>query len=145
MSNFTRASPVGDRPGITRHIAPIVKIHTKPDLYLIDTPGVLFSQANSTAKLQIALTGGLEYSTEDDQLTRILAKYLLDTLNHQKQLEYMKVFKFDEPVEGVDRLLHEIARRKAMKLGGGLPDLNRAALMWIRLYRQGKLGKFVME
>lgn len=47
--------------------------------------------------------------------------------------------------ESITVLLDAIAARRGLLLTGGVPDHDRAAVAFIKDYRQGRLGRFTFE
>lgn len=145
------ASSVGAAPGITRSVLTKIKMSEKPLFYLLDTPGILTpSIDNVEVGLKMALC-----NTILDHLVgeNVMADYLLYWLNKQKKFYYVKKYKLKEASDDVLSLLTRIAinERKMLKLrdsGGDYvlrPDLDNAAKVFVRDFRNGDLGKIMLD
>ncbi|KAJ3377009.1 hypothetical protein HDU84_009162 [Entophlyctis sp. JEL0112] len=151
-------SKVAPFAGVTKSIQSKVKIHNDPDIYVLDTPGVLDPHIISPSQgLRVALIG----STKDSMIHTFdkLAEYVLFRLNQSEtgQKRYMDVFKLDSPVYDVTELLDQI-----IKLCTEIPDghvdtrfsavklpfartRQQACLSVVTLFRKGNLGKMTLD
>lgn len=139
-----KAALTGDQPGVTRKISTEVKIVEKDDnfggVYLKDTPGVFVPYIpDSESMLKLALCGNV---AEDlaDPVTK--ADYLLYHLNLNDPTVYEK---FSEPTNQITSLLTQIAAKTGKLKKGGIPNLNSASKILIQRWRDGKMGKFVLD
>jgi ribosome biogenesis GTPase A len=139
-----KAAKTGDQPGVTRSIATSVKIIDGVDgnegVYLLDTPGVFVPYVpDASSMLKLALVGSVKdsiipYTT--------MADYLLYHLNLQDPTLYAK---YHAPTNDVAHLLHAIAHSTGRLQKGGEPDLDAAAVWLIQRWRNGDLGRFVLD
>ena len=139
-----KAAITGAQPGVTRKIGTVVKIIEREGqnggVYLMDTPGVFIPYVlDSEAMLKLALCG----SVKDTVVApTILADYLLYAMN----LFDPKVYKeYSAPTNDIIDFLSAIARKTGRLQKGGAPDEEAAALWVISRWRQGYLGKFVLD
>jgi mitochondrial GTPase 1 len=168
MKNNTKAASTGAQPGVTRKIGTGVKIvegvegGIEGGVYLLDTPGVFIPYVPSApSMLKLALTGAVK-DTVIPPTT--LADYLLF---HMNQIEipdpknskregntvpgYTLYAQYSPPTNSVDELLSAIAQKTGRLIkagtggGGGVPDLDASALWMIQRWRQGHLGRFVLD
>ncbi len=131
----------GNKPGVTKGKQ---WIKLSKSLELLDTPGILwpkFEDANVGIKL--ALTGSInddilniaELAMELIKLLKesykgtIEARYGIDDISDMKELE----------------VLEKIAVVRGCKLKGDLPDMDKAANIFIDDFRSGKLGRITLE
>lgn len=142
-----KAAFTGAQPGITRKIASGVRIVDRdPEtgnegVYLIDTPGVFVPFVPDTeSMLKLALVG----SVKDTIIApTTLADYLLFHMNLKVGGEVYKEY-CGETNDVVEFL--EAVCRKTGRLGkGGVPDVEAAALWIIQRWRQGNIGKFILD
>lgn len=139
-----KAAKTGDQPGVTRSIATSVKIIDGADgnegVYLLDTPGVFVPYVpDASSMLKLALVGSVKdsiipYTT--------MADYLLYHLNLHDPALYAK---YHAPTNDVVSLLQAIACGTGRLQKGGQPDLDATAVWFIQRWRNGELGKFVLD
>ncbi|KAI9825131.1 MAG: Mitochondrial GTPase [Thelocarpon impressellum] len=145
-----KAAHTGAQPGITRKIGTGVKI-ADPDeasgaggVYLLDTPGVFVPYVpNAEAMLKLALVGCVKDTVVPPAT---LADYLLYRLNqHGLSALYTRAYHPAGPTNDVAALLAGIAQATGRLGRGGAPDLDAAALWLVQRWRQGQLGRFVLD
>ncbi|EQK98094.1 GTP-binding protein [Ophiocordyceps sinensis CO18] len=73
---------------------------------------------------------------------RILADYLLYRLNWWDPALYAR---YCPPTNDVDDFLAAVARRDGKLKAGGLPNLHEAAARVLSQWRDGKLGRYVLD
>lgn len=139
-----KVARTGGQPGVTRKLATSVKILEHPGgeggTYLVDTPGVFVPYVrDSDTMLKLALCG----SVKDSIISPIiLADYLLYHLNLQNPELYNI---YSTPTNEVDTLLSAIARKTGRLQRQGIPDLEASAMWLIQRWRDGHMGKFVLD
>ncbi len=139
-----KAAHTGAQPGVTRKIGTTVKIiegaeHSE-GVYLVDTPGVFVPYVqNAESMLKLALCG----SVKDTIIApTTLADYLLYHLNLFNPAVYAQ---YSPPTNDITELLSAVAIKTGRLQKGGVPDLEAAALWVIQQWRNGRLGKFVLD
>lgn len=140
-----KAAPTGAQPGVTRSIGTGVKIISgegeENDVYLLDTPGVFIPYVpDGEAMLKLALCG----SVKDNVIPPFtLADYLLFHINmrglHDVYAQYCG------PTNELSELLDSIARKTGRLQKGGVPDWEGTALWMVQRWRNGHLGKFLLD
>lgn len=81
------ATPVGNRPGVTRAVMNKIKISESPLVYLLDTPGILIPDMKSLeASMKLALC---ETVVENTVGPVRIADYLLYWLNKTGNFQYV--------------------------------------------------------
>jgi len=139
-----KAASTGAQPGITRKIATTVKIIERNDfsegVYLLDTPGVFVPYVpNSESMLKLALCA----SVKDTIIApTTLADYLLYQLNIYDPDIYRE---YATPTNDISQFLNAVAFKTGRLQKGGTPDLEASALWMIQRWRNGHLGKFVLD
>jgi ribosome biogenesis GTPase A len=110
-----------DRPGVTRSVQ---WIRLKKDFELLDAPGILPPKIEDPeAAINLALTGAIP----DKLLDAVgLANILLEKINYP-------------------RSLNEIGFQKGLLVKGGAADEEKAAIVVLDEYRNGKLGLITLE
>jgi ribosome biogenesis GTPase A len=130
---------VGDQPAIT-------KIHMGhalgPGMWLIDTPGLLWPGMAAESGMKLAATYSIGTNGYDDQeVAADLGQYLV---THYPRLVAQR---FGEGAAGCDGhgLIAWLARDRSLLLKGGVPDLNKAAVVLLNEFRNGALGRITIE
>lgn len=150
--NLTRSSPVstkqakkGALPGVTRTINSFI-VSTNPKCLLLDTPGVLFPSLDThDHAFKLALINALP-----DELMSVgpetLVDFLLYTLNRKQYFDYVDFLKLPEPIDDLDIVLEQHVCPQLKMLGPeGVPNKHKAAQYILKLFRDGKLGKIVLD
>ncbi|KAJ3323447.1 Mitochondrial GTPase [Boothiomyces sp. JEL0866] len=148
-----KVTQVGPKAGVTRMIQTRVKIHPDPPIYLTDTPGI-FNPIVSTPIdcLKIALTGG----TNDSLTTKInVADYLLFRLNNSKNYQYYCQILEMEPTDNIYEILLQICKKYEFEVDENTRinrlldekdfDMDKAAELFIDLYRRGQFGRMTLD
>lgn len=146
-----KAAAVGANPGITRSVMNKIKMCDNPLFYMLDTPGILTPNiTNIEAGLKLALC-----ATIQDHLVgeRIIADYLLFWLNLHKYFNYVKYFNLKEASDNILEVLAQISlnSKKTLKVRNHLneyvlkPDFDSAARTMIKAFREGHLGKYLLD
>ncbi|KAL1514053.1 hypothetical protein ABEB36_003378 [Hypothenemus hampei] len=146
-----KATPVGAHPGITRSVLQRIKMCESPLFYMLDTPGILTPNITDTETgLKLALC-----ATIQDHLVgeTIIADYLLFWLNKHKRFEYVDYFKLDRPYDDILQVLPRICQNynKFLKLRTPMneyvykPNLDAAAQIMIKAFREAALGKILLD
>lgn len=139
-----KAAQTGAQPGVTRKIGTAVKIiEKKGDLdpvYLLDTPGVFMPYVpHAESMLKLALCG----SVKDTIIPpTTLADFLLYHLNLYDPTVYAQ---YAPPTNDIDGFLEALGRKIGRLQKGGIPDVEASALWMIQRWRNGHLGKFLLD
>ncbi|KAF8429143.1 P-loop containing nucleoside triphosphate hydrolase protein [Tirmania nivea] len=135
-----KAAITGGQPGVTRKIATSVKVSEDPLIYLIDSPGVFVPYVpNSETMLKLALVGCVK-DTIVPPVT--VADYLLYRMNLHDPNIYKK---FHEPTNNILDFLAKIAKETGRLMKGGEPNLEATALWIVGRWRNGLLGRFMLD
>ncbi|KAK3676291.1 Mitochondrial GTPase 1 [Recurvomyces mirabilis] len=144
-----KVAHTGAQPGVTRKIGTGVKI-IDPEasgdnsgatpVYLLDTPGVFIPYVpDAEAMLKMALCG----SVKDNVIAPFtIADYLLYHINLQSSDTYKA---YHEPTNDVTSLLTAMAAKTGRLGKGGEPDLDGTAMWFIQRWRNGHLGRFMLD
>lgn len=134
----------GAQPGVTRKIGTTVKIiegsEKSEGVYLMDTPGVFIPYVpNAESMLKLALCG----SVKDTIIApTTLADYLLYQINIYDPAVYRE---YAAPTNDITKFLSAVAQKTGRLQKGGIPDEEAAALWVIQRWRNGHLGRFVLD
>jgi ribosome biogenesis GTPase A len=135
---------VGALPGVTRSIN-FFKVCEKPHpCVVLDSPGIFIPTINSDDQaLKLGLINALPDSLAFDQIT--LSDYLLFELNRLQCFEYVTVFKLPHPSDSIQWVLEGICRTLNAYITNAQPDIQKASVIFLRYFRQGKLGRVTLE
>ncbi|GJQ80754.1 hypothetical protein Trydic_g9346 [Trypoxylus dichotomus] len=146
------ASPVGANPGMTKNVLTKIKMCENPLFYMLDTPGILTpSVPNTEIGLKLALC-----ATIQDHLVgeNTIADYLLYWLNKHAIFKYVDIFKLKAASDDILEVLAQIAMNNAKMLkfrdiNSGeyvrRPNLDAAAKLMLQAFRNGDLGKIMLD
>ncbi|RKP25239.1 P-loop containing nucleoside triphosphate hydrolase protein [Syncephalis pseudoplumigaleata] len=138
-----KAAATGAQPGVTRTVAGTIKVFEDPDVYLIDSPGVMVPRIDDpVTSLKVAVTGGIRDHLADEE---IMVDYLLFRLNQLNNTRYVNLFGLECPTDDVHTLLARTAARIGAVRRGGETDTSAAAMYILRKYREGRLGRFTLD
>lgn len=143
-SNVART---GAEPGVTRKIGTPVRILAGDDdsegVFVLDTPGVFVPYVpDAEAMLKLTLAG----CVKDGLISWItVADYLLYHLNLYDPTGKIYDDFCDHPTNDVHEFLAGVARRTGKLLKGSEESLDGAADWIVRRWRNGMLGKFVLD
>lgn len=140
-----KAAHTGAQPGVTRKIGTGVKIvdgsvNGQSDVYLLDTPGVFIPYVpDAEAMLKLALCGSVK-DTVIPSFT--LADYLLFHINYNNPGLYTD---YTAPTNDIMQLLGAMAQKIGRLQKGGEPDWEGTAMWMIQRWRNGHLGRFLLD
>ena len=136
----TAATRTANTPGHTRGKQ---WVRLSKGLDLLDTPGVLWPKFDDqTAALRLAATGAIagdvfNASEVVAELMSSLAKTSPEILKEQYNIE--------NPDQDPQVLLEQAGRRRGCLLPGGNIDFDRAEMVVLRDFRNGKLGRITLD
>ena len=141
-----KTAKVGDEPAITKVLA---RYDLAPGLILTDTPGLMWPHIKSPSDgLMLAASHIIGANAYFDSEVAIYLADLLLARYPQAIAERYKVqptaTPADEALDGVT-LIETIAARRGLRLKGGAPDFDKAALALLADYRNGLLGRVSLE
>ncbi len=128
-----------DKPGVTRSLS---WIHCGKTLDILDTPGVLWPKFDDhQTAVFLAATGAIKEDILDlKEITGVTAEQIC--LLYPGILE--KEYGMDEQASREEKL-NQIAESRNLRKENGLPDEERAAILFLREFRRGKLGRITLE
>lgn len=127
---------IGAKAGVTRQ-QQWVKINPKLDL--LDTPGIIpMKQEDQLRAKKLAFVNSVSENAYETETT---AKELLIILA-EKYLQKIKAY-YD--LQEQDLTIENIAKSRNWIVKGAEPDINRTAVFVLRDFREGKMGKFVLD
>lgn len=143
----TKAARTGDQAGVTRRVGTAVRI-VEPEekggigggVYLQDTPGIFQPYVHDgETMLKVALAHGIKKGLIPDE---ILADYLLYRMNLWDPTIYRR---YCDPTNDVNDFLTAVARKDGKLKMGGLPNWQEAASRVLSQWRDGKLGRYILD
>lgn len=138
INKLTRSSKTktGAKAGVTRQQQ---WVRINPQLDLLDTPGIIpMRQDDQIAALKLAFVNGV---SENAYSNEPVAQDLLDTLDEK----YSSVIRAYYGIEEGELTLDSIALKRNWLISGGSPDVTRTAAYVLRDFREGKIGKFILD
>ena len=129
----------GNKPGVTRSQV----WYSVSGVDLLDTPGTLWGKLDDQKIAHhLAYIGSIKWDILDKQE---LAKDFIDELRLIYP-EYIKSrFKINEIPQNPDEAIEKIAKARGFILKGGEIDLERTANIVLDEFKNGKLGKIMLE
>ncbi|MCM1567558.1 MAG: ribosome biogenesis GTPase YlqF [Dehalobacter sp. 4CP] len=126
----------GNKPGVTRGNQ-WIRIHDKVEL--LDTPGMLWPKFDDPeVGRKLAVTGAVRDEVFDQEE---LAQWLLAWLKQNYPQELQSFYKLEE----TDTDLEGIGRKRGCLVSGGRIDTFKAAQIFLREFRSGKIAKVTMD
>ena len=133
------AAETADRPGVTRGKQ---WIRLEKDLELLDTPGILWPKfEDPQVGFKLAATGAISENAYDPVE---LSLQLLNWLRLHAPGRVETRYKITEN-EDVFLMLTDICKRRGFLRPGGVPDLEKGAIMLLDEFRAGKLGQVTLD
>ncbi len=131
---------VGNEPAVTKGQQ---RIRLEDNLYLIDTPGMLWPKiANENSGYRLAVSGAVKDTAFDhDDIAYFAAKFLLETYPELLMARY----KLQEKPIDEEGLIAAIARKRGCVRGRGNVDMNKASVILINEIRNKILGAITFE
>lgn len=129
----------GNKPGLTRSVQ---WVRSAEHLELLDSPGILWPKLNDQeAAMRLAVVG----SISKDACPEVeCGWYLLNWLMEHRPQIFAERYHIETLPEYPEELLNEVARSRGMVRKGGIRE-EETYIMLLKEYRDGKLGKFMLE
>ena len=135
-----RVAAVGDEPAVTKNQQ---GFDLNERMTLIDTPGLMWPKIEHDSDgLMLAASHAVgRNAIIDEEVASFLGDILLAGYPN------LLVNRYGFSVEGLDGvgIIEAVAKRRGYLLKGGVPDLEKAALMLLQDYRTGALGRISLE
>lgn len=135
-----KVTETADKPGVTKG-KQMIKIHK--DLELLDTPGILWPKFEDVeVGLKLAATGAIKEQIIDVEQ---VALYLLAVLMQVVPENLISRYKLNELPSGAGALLTQIGAKRGLLRSGGTIDSTKTAVLVLKEYRAGMLGRVSLE
>lgn len=138
INKLTRSSKtkIGAKAGVTRQQQ---WVRVNPQLELLDTPGIIpMRQDNQEAAKKLAFVNSI---SENAYSNEPVAQELLDMLDER----YPTIIREYYGLTDEQLTLENIAVKRNWLISGGSPDNARTAVYILRDFRDGKIGKFILD
>ena len=139
INKLTRSSKTktGAKAGVTRQQQ---WVRINPQLELLDTPGIIpMKQENQEIAKKLAFVNSV---SENAYSNEIVAQELLNMLDNSQQNVFREFYKLQDNIE---LTLDNISIERNWLLTGGSTDRERTAVYILRDFREGKIGKFILD
>ena len=139
INKLTRSSKtkIGAKAGVTRQQQ---WVRINPQLELLDTPGIIpMKQEDQDRAKKLAFVNSI---SENAYSNEMVAQELLDMLNESQAKTFREYYKLSEDKE---LTLDNISIERNWLLTGGSTDRERTAVYILRDFREGKIGKFILD
>ena len=136
INKLTKSSKtkIGAKAGVTRQQQ---WVRINPQLELLDTPGIIpMKQENQEVAKKLAFVNSIGENAYSNEL---VANELLETLAVKYSQNVKEYYKTD------DLSLEGIAISRNWLVLGGKPDIERTAAFVLKDFREGKIGKFILD
>ena len=131
---------VGPKPGVTRSNQ---WIPLQEGIELLDTPGILWPRIQEKKhELLLALLGIFKDELIPQELLASFLAWKLEDIDYPMKWETLGLPSAPETEE---QLLQAIAKKRNFIKAGAQPDTERAAISFIKDFRDGKLGRISFE
>lgn len=135
-----KIAKVGDEPAVTKS-QQIHQISVRQSI--IDTPGLMWPKIEHPSDgLMLAASHAVgRNAIIDEEVAVFLAGLLL------ARYPALLAARYGFAVEGIDAVavVEGIAKRRALRMRGGEPDFEKASMVLLQDYRDGKLGRISLE
>lgn len=128
---------VGAKAGVTRQQQ---WVRVNPKIDLLDTPGIIPLKQEDQKKAQkLAMVNSVSENAYENEL---VAVELLELLNKDYKKDIYGYYNLEE---NTDLTLENIALKRNLILSGNKADVSRCAVMVLTDFRDGRIGKFVLD
>ena len=137
INKLTKSSKtkIGAKAGVTRQQQ---WVRINPRLDLLDTPGIIpMKQENQEAAMKLAFVNSV---SENAYSNEIVARELVAILNEKYPVQLKEYYNLEDEVS-----VEAIAVKRNWIKAGGVPDIERTSVYILRDFREGKIGKFILD
>ena len=139
INKLTKSSKTktGAKAGVTRQQQ---WVRINPQLELLDTPGIIpMKQEDQARAKKLAFVNSISENAYSNEL---VASELLSILNDEQVKLFKEYYKLDEETE---LTIENVAIKRNWIVSGGKLDTERTAIYILRDFREGKIGKFILD
>ena len=138
INKLTRSSKtkIGAKAGVTRQQQ---WVRINPQLELLDTPGIIpMKQENQACARKLAFVNSIGENAYSDEL---VANDLLNLLECRYETEVREYYRLADGEISIEN----IALSRNWLIKDGKPDIQRTSAYILRDFREGKIGKFILD
>lgn len=138
INKLTKSSKtkIGAKAGVTRQQQ---WVRINPQLELLDTPGIIpMRQDDQEAAKKLAFVNSI---SENAYTNEIIAHELLEILDRKYSSQVREYY----GIGAEDLSVENIAFKRNWIIAGGQPDIERTSVYILRDFREGKIGKFILD
>lgn len=139
INKLTRSSKtkIGAKAGVTRQQQ---WVRINPQLELLDTPGIIpMKQEDQSRAKKLAFVNSI---SENAYSNEMVARELLDMLNEKQTQVFKDYYTISDDT---DLTIENIATARNWLRLGNTPDIERTSVYILRDFREGKIGKFILD
>jgi len=130
----TSKTKVGAKAGVTRQQQ---WVRINKDIDLLDTPGIIpMRQDDQLAATKLAFVNSVSENAYDNVT---IAQELLNILSKKYEAQLKEYYNVE------DLTLESIAKSRNWIVSNSEPDIERTATFVLKYFRDGKLGKFILD
>ncbi|MDW7650455.1 MAG: ribosome biogenesis GTPase YlqF [Bacillota bacterium] len=134
------AAQTGDKPGITKNKQ---WLRLQEGLEMLDTPGMLWPKITSARQAFGLAAAG---SVRDEILDPVqLGTELISFMLAQAPKQLTERYRLENPEAKPYDILTEIGKRRGCLVKGGSVDVEAAARLLLKDFREGRLGRITLE
>ncbi len=136
INKLTKSSKTktGAKAGVTRQQQ---WVRINPQLDLLDTPGIIpMKQEDQVRAKKLAFVNAV---SENAYSSEAVANELLELLANKYPKQVKEYYKIEELT------LENIAKSRNWIIAGGNPDIKRTSVYVLKDFREGKIGKFILD
>ena len=137
INKLTKSSKTktGAKAGVTRQQQ---WVRINPKLDLLDTPGIIpMRQDNQEAAMKLTFVNSV---SENAYSNEIAANALIELLSKKYPNQLKSYYQLDDDIS-----IDSIALKRNWIVSGGNPDIERTSVYVLRDFREGKIGKFILD
>ena len=138
INKLTRSSKtkIGAKAGVTRQQQ---WVRINPQLELLDTPGIIpMKQEDQERAKKLAFVNSVSENAYSNEL---VARELLIMLSEKYEEATREYYKYQEG----DLTIENLALARNWITSNGKPDTERTSVYILRDFREGKIGKFILD
>ncbi len=137
INKLTKSSKtkIGAKAGVTRQQQ---WVRINPKLDLLDTPGIIPTRQDD--QLQAVKLAFVSSVSENAYSPEPVAKALLELLSESKEIDFIKDYYKTNTLT-----LEDIALKRNWIIKGDSPDTERTAIYILKDFREGRLGKIILD
>lgn len=136
INKLTKSSKtkIGAKAGVTRQQQ---WVRINPQLDLLDTPGIIpMKQEDQERAQKLAFVNAVSENAYSYEIAAKELLLLLEEKYPEKTKEFYKV---------ENLAIEDIANARNWIISGGSPDIERTSVYILRDFREGKIGKFILD